>query len=89
MSTEWITVEPATVLENGVYEILGSREQYDPGLPIGHIEIYDHPERGQSYWDHSCDDGTDYADHVSTSYLIRSRVRKVAKSQPAQPEGAR
>ncbi len=72
----WIVVGTQP-LENGLYEIEGCDWQYDCELEPGQIEIYDHPERGQSYWDDMGDDGTDFAGHISTFWLLGERIRRV------------
>ena len=74
----WITLGDGVVhLENGIYQIEGSDDHYDPELPPGYIEIYDHPVRGQSYWDKGNDDGSDYAGHASPFFLGRCRLRLI------------
>jgi hypothetical protein len=74
---DWVRVDMETELSNGVYEIEGGHDGRDDDLPQGHIEIYDHPIRGQSFWDGACDDGTDFAGHVSIFWLLGRRVRRV------------
>jgi hypothetical protein len=74
-SASWIDFDGSQQLENGRYEIEGSDDNYDPELPPGQIEIYDHPVRGQSFWDSGGDDGSDYAGHISPFYLGRVRLR--------------
>lgn len=73
----WITVELSTRLENGRYEIQGCDDHFDGELQRGQIEIYDHPERGPSYWDDCFDDGSDFAGHASTFWLLGQRVRRL------------
>jgi hypothetical protein len=75
---DWIQLGYGFVpLANGTYEIEGSDDHFDPELPPGQIELYDHPVRGQSYWDEGNDDGSDYAGHTSPFYLGRCRVRRI------------
>jgi hypothetical protein len=74
----WIQLGYETVnLENGIYEIEDNDEHYDPELSPGQIELYDHPIRGQSYWDEGNDDGSDYAGHTSPFYLGVCRIKRI------------
>jgi len=74
----WIQLGDGYVpLENGIYEIEDSQDRFDPELQLGQIELYDHPVRGQCYWDEGNDDGSDYAGHTSPFYLGRCRVRRI------------
>lgn len=77
----WVTVSLETQIESGIYEVEGNDMGSDPELPEGQIEIYDHPVRGQSYWDDDCDDGSDFSGHVSTFFLLGKRIRRVLPNQ--------
>lgn len=87
-SSDWIQlgVEPVQI-ENGVYQIEGCDLQYDPELPPGCIEFYDHPERGQSFWDDNAEDGSDFAGHVSAFYLGQCRIRRVLPNNQLRNAG--
>lgn len=67
----------------GVYEVVRAKGDSrprgrDPELPDGQIELYEHPVRGLSFWDDTCDDGTDYSGHVGWFFLRGETLRPVS-----------